>query len=553
MTGNNILHPSQIGFLPNHRTADHILTLKSLIDKYVYQTTNGKIYACFVDLRKAFDSIWHDGLFLKLLQNKIGGKFHNLIKNLYSKSQCAVKQSQHRTSFFPYHRGVRQGCILSPWLFNIYLNDLPQLLNNSNTDPLILPNTTKLNCLLYADDLVLISTSKQGLQNCLDQLKIWCETWLMEIHFKKTKIMIFQKTKNTNILFWKRNFANNQEYTYLGLKLTPNGKFTVAMKTLANKAIQVIFAIKKKVNFFNLKPKLAIKIFDSMISPILQYNSEVWGAFTSTKWNQTPIEKAHLKFCKLYPGVNRKTTNIACRGELGKFPLLIFIHKRMIKYISHINTLPDFALVKQVFLISKELCIKTQQGFYQNVMKILKSYDPSFELNELETIVQHQLSEFINNVKNKYTTFWKHKLQNSSKLSFLASFKTIFNLTFVKNSSHRRLLCQFRTSSHKLSIESGRYQNISRQQRLCEYCNSNEVEDEHHFSISCKYYEQQRNDFHDILQNIFNIQANLQSTDYLQKIMSSNDPNIVNTFSNYIFQICVKKRDECLKTRLHLW
>jgi hypothetical protein len=95
MTENNILHPSQIGFLPNDRTADHILTLKSLIDKYVYQTTNGKIYACFVDFRKAFDSIWHDGLFLKLLQNKIGGKFHNLIKNLYSKSQCAVNSNSN--------------------------------------------------------------------------------------------------------------------------------------------------------------------------------------------------------------------------------------------------------------------------------------------------------------------------------------------------------------------------------------------------------------------------------------------------------------------------
>ena len=376
--------------------------------------------------------------------------------------------------------------------------------------------------------------------------------------------MIFQKTNKKHKIptfsFGNETLQITQEYTYLGLKLTPNGKFTVAMKTIANKAIQALFAIKKKVNFFNLKPKLAIKIFDSMISPILQYNSEVWGAFTCTnndfgKWNQTPIEKAHLKFCKLYLGVNRKTTNIACRGELGKFPLLISIHKRMIKYISHINTLPDFALVKQAFLISKELYIKNQQGFYQNVMKILKSYDPSFELNELETITQHQLSEFINNVRNKYTTFWKHKLQNSSKLSFLASFKTEFKLeeylTFVKNSSHRRLLCQFRTSSHKLSIESGRYQNISRQQRLCEYCNSNEVEDEHHFSISCKYYEQQRNDFHDILQNNFNIQANLQSTDDLQKIMSSNDPNIVNTFSNYIF-ICFKKRDECLETRLHL-
>jgi hypothetical protein len=191
---NDTLHPSQIGFLPSHRTADHILTLKSLIDKYVNQTTDWKIYTCFVDFRKAFDSVWHDGMLLKLLRNKIGGKFYNLIKNLYSNSQCAVKQSQHRTPFFPYSREVRQGCILSPLLFNIYLNDLPQLFNNLASDPLILPNAAKLNCSLYADDLILQSKSKQGLQNCLDQLNSWCELWLMEINLKKTKIIIFKKS-----------------------------------------------------------------------------------------------------------------------------------------------------------------------------------------------------------------------------------------------------------------------------------------------------------------------------------------------------------------------
>jgi hypothetical protein len=79
---NKIIHPSQIGFIPGNRTADHILTLKTLHDKYVNQHNNGKIYACFVDFKKAFDSVWHDGLFLKLLENKIGGQFYELIKNM---------------------------------------------------------------------------------------------------------------------------------------------------------------------------------------------------------------------------------------------------------------------------------------------------------------------------------------------------------------------------------------------------------------------------------------------------------------------------------------
>jgi hypothetical protein len=76
----NILHQAQIGFLPNHRTSDHIFTLRTLVDKYVSHSANGKLYTCFIDFKKAFDSVWHDGLFYKLLHYKIGGKFYDLIK-----------------------------------------------------------------------------------------------------------------------------------------------------------------------------------------------------------------------------------------------------------------------------------------------------------------------------------------------------------------------------------------------------------------------------------------------------------------------------------------
>ena len=61
--------------LPNNRTADHVLTLRTLIDKYVH-CHQEKVYACFVDFRKAFDSVWHDGLLYKLLQLNVGGNFY---------------------------------------------------------------------------------------------------------------------------------------------------------------------------------------------------------------------------------------------------------------------------------------------------------------------------------------------------------------------------------------------------------------------------------------------------------------------------------------------
>ena len=74
VTSLNILHKSQIGFLPKNRTSDHLLTLRTLIDKYVH-CHGEKVYACFVDFRKAFDSVWHDGLLYKLLQIGVGGMF----------------------------------------------------------------------------------------------------------------------------------------------------------------------------------------------------------------------------------------------------------------------------------------------------------------------------------------------------------------------------------------------------------------------------------------------------------------------------------------------
>ena len=92
---------------------------------------------------------------------------------------------------------MRQACILSPLLFNLYLTEVPSLLNKQNTDPIILRDGLPLNCLLYADDLVLISHSASGLQNALTDLSRYCGDWLLNINPMKTKIIIFEKKYRT--------------------------------------------------------------------------------------------------------------------------------------------------------------------------------------------------------------------------------------------------------------------------------------------------------------------------------------------------------------------
>ena len=106
-----------------------------------------KIFACFINLKKSFDSIWHNGLFFKL--NKIGiyGRSLQLIKYIYTKTKCAVKNNGQITGFFNYTKGVRQGCPLSAILFNIYVNDLFDTLEEHNNSNIFLSPGKKIHAL----------------------------------------------------------------------------------------------------------------------------------------------------------------------------------------------------------------------------------------------------------------------------------------------------------------------------------------------------------------------------------------------------------------------
>ena len=114
---------------------------------------------------------------------------------LYCSSACSIRFRGNKTRPLSYSRGVRQGCILSPLLCNLYINNLPYLFENTMSDSFFLPNGTKINSLLYADDLIILSRSNIGLENCLNALSSYCETWVLKINPKKTTILrIFQKT-----------------------------------------------------------------------------------------------------------------------------------------------------------------------------------------------------------------------------------------------------------------------------------------------------------------------------------------------------------------------
>jgi hypothetical protein len=120
----NIIRPEQIGFCKNKRTSDHMFVLKTLIEKYT--RNNPKVlFSCFIDLRKAFDKVRHDGLLYKLRKNGISDLFYNIIKNMYQKTELCVKTDRSNvTDSFSSNIGVRQGDNLTPNLFKLFITEI---------------------------------------------------------------------------------------------------------------------------------------------------------------------------------------------------------------------------------------------------------------------------------------------------------------------------------------------------------------------------------------------------------------------------------------------
>ena len=548
---NDLLHKSQIGFLPNHRTTDHIFTLRTIIDKYVKNARNGKIYACFIDFKKAFDSIWHVGLFVQLLKNNINGKFYQLIQNIYSKSSCFIKLGQKRTKTFDYNRGVRQGCIISPFLFNLYLNELPKLLDTTpHNDPIFLPNGSKLSSLLYADDLVLLSHSRKGLQNNLNAISKFCKEWKMIVNERKSKTMIFSNKKVTQqpFILNSKTLDSVNEFTYLGVKMSSTGNFNPHLKQIKEKALHAFFKITRKIDFKKLRPSQANKIFDSFVSPILTYSSEIWSLYSNQnfeKWDKTEVEKCHLRFCRYFLGVSNKASNVACRGELGRFPLKIFIDKLSIKFFNHLICLSDDTFAKQSLLMSFSLFKRKKKCYFSNLKQMLDRVDSSIWPVSIERVIDNDtLMNLESSMKNNYFQVWKNVLKNSSKLSFYSTFKEFYEqepyLNVLRNFEQRRLFTKFRISNHQLAIETGRYYNIPRDDRLCSLCKTNMIETEQHLILHCPTYSNFRSEFQSKLKEKIDF-----STDYVQTLTKSTDKSVLMYFSIFIWK-CFQFRKQKL-------
>jgi hypothetical protein len=291
-----IISEAQAGFRKGYSTVDNCFILDTLRAQALSRRGK-KLYVCFVDMRRAFDSVLRPLLFYKLYQLGIRGPFLGLLQSMYAKCKFSVRINESSgTDPVNSTTGVMQGCILSPSLFSIFINDVVDYLANDPLDhhaPAL--RGIPIECLLYADDLVLISQTPLGLQRQLNRLERYCEKWGLEVNKTKTEVMVFRRggklSSHEQWYYAGEKLKVSSEFKYLGIVFATKGGWSKHIASVTGKAGKVVHLLRGfcgKMSFLKLDTLLGV--FYTMVKPMVTYGSEVWGYTPSPLLNK-PLAK----------------------------------------------------------------------------------------------------------------------------------------------------------------------------------------------------------------------------------------------------------------------
>ena len=299
---------------------------------------------------------------------------------------------------------------------------------------------------MYPNDLLILSETEQGLISSLHKLKRYSDKWGLRITEKKTKIMIFNKVGKFEKLTLKMGnltIKSCSEYNYMGTIFQAGNTFKKARIKLVKKARKSMFAFLKHVNIHNgAQPQTIMKLFNSLVTPILLYNSEIWGAYVKPNQLRSAIiflkslfddnlahEILQIRCGKIALGVRKISVNMRVRGELGLFPLCIEIYTRMMKYLFHLGLLlkEGNPLIRDAIAECNKMIVRKQTCWLTSILHLLNMIKIDVKDQTLRTLDQHVvISTLKETLESRFVNEFFTVMKDSNKLQLYSNLKQSF-------------------------------------------------------------------------------------------------------------------------------
>ena len=263
--------PYQFGFKKKSSTVQSLQCFKETVNYYV--NNGSRVFCSLLDASKAFDRLVHSGLFIKLMNRNVPKVFLDILIFWHSGLMCRVKWDGCFSDWFCITAGVRQGGVLSPNLYSLYVDDLICILKSAGIGCYV--RAIFAAALFYADDVAILAPSVKGLQKLLDICQLYCEEWDICLNPKKTKNLFFGRrsapshmTKvNGNLIAW----AVTAEY--LGLTLKSGTAFDCCIKDKLSKFYRSLNSILRIEG--RSDDLVMLRLLEAHCIPILTYGIEV--------------------------------------------------------------------------------------------------------------------------------------------------------------------------------------------------------------------------------------------------------------------------------------
>jgi len=496
-----ILSDVQCGFRKGRSTLDHIFVLTEVARSRLPATT----FACFLDIKSAYDCVFRDGLWYKLHELGIQGKLWRVLIALYKNVQSCVMIGELRSDFFRLEEGLRQGCILSPILFAIFINDLAKEIEDLNLG--VDMGDFMISILLFADDIALAAGSVSNLQEMINVAFSYSRKWRFTWNIKKCESIGFGVANNdceggdecdcriSHLQLDGVAIKWSSWVKYLGIdfdeKLTWRG-----YKSRIEKKARATMAMICGMGISNLSVDAAINLWIGLVRSQLEYGAEIWGDVPWVEGDNVQHEMAR-RILNCGP----KTPIGAMMGDLGWWTLRARRDLLRLVFWGKLVLMNSSRLTKKVYLQRKESLStsRSAQNWCFYTRKLLSN------LNLMEYWEHEYMIESIEDWKNLVTRkigereqkLWLAGCVAKPKLRTYLQFKSELKLEpYLAHGGHlaRSVLFSIRSSSCRLRIETGRWRRPreKEEERICLLCESGEVENEEHFVMRCTRYDDLR-------------------------------------------------------------
>lgn len=328
----NLFPDHQMAFRAGCSTTHQVLRLVEAITKGF----NNKAFtpAVFLDVAKAYDSVWHTGLIYKLIQCSVPDAIVKLIASYLSNRVFQVKEGIALSSLHSVHAGIPQGSVIGPLLYNIYAADVP--------------TKAETHIGQYADDTLVYTTHQnpiyavRSLQQHIDAVEEWCHKWLISLNPDKTQAVCFtmcSMKRVPNLTMANAQLKFQPHVKYLGITLDRKLLWHRHIQQTKGKSIGRIIQLFPLLKSGAITLKKKLHLYKALVLPILTYASPAWAyARPSTL---KPLQVAQNKCLRIIHGGDWYTTTLQIHSDL-EMPFLTSIMKLQVdRFYSKLQLSPN--------------------------------------------------------------------------------------------------------------------------------------------------------------------------------------------------------------------